>query len=261
MVSKKKQKFTKFKLKHINYKTKNIKHKTLSGSGFFDAVGSTIGSAIYHKPKKKDYSVTIPGTHHIKLMHYAKFLNPEHIKNITTVKSPGLLTIIFNYHKPNQLNLTTISNNTVLKSGQVEYEPHININSMNRYLLIMYDTVIKKMHYVIEFKNRSKFKTILSYLPPKPKDGTSHKYVFQLFNYPINITPFTVVDMSTPKRRKMFREVFNYIKTNNLSLVITKSFNVKYDTSSGVSIFNIGKIIGTQKQNQKQTFKASKLSK
>jgi hypothetical protein len=250
MISKKKQIFTKYKTKH-----KTLKRKTLSGSGIFGDISSSIGSAVYHKPENKNYAVHVPGSKYIKL------LNPATFSKFTNVKPPSLLTVIFNYHKPNQLNLNNISNNTVFKSGQVEYEPYINIDNMKRYLVIMYDTITKKMHYVIEFKNRSKFKTILSYLSPKPEDGIVHKYVFQLINYPENLSPLLIDDMSNPKRHKMFREVFNYIKTNNLlPAVITKVFNVKFDMSSGVSIFNIGKIIGSQKQNQKKTFKASKLS-
>lgn len=245
MISEKKQKFTKCRLKskskqinHINHKTKNIKHKTLIGSGVFNNISSSIGSAIYHKPKEKDYSVHMPGS------QYTKFLNPEtaisKVQTLTTTKSPSLLTVVYNYHKPNQLNLNNVSSSKVLSSGQVEYEPHITVDNMNRYLVIMYDTNKKKLHWVIEFKNRSKYKTILSYLSPKPKDGTAHKYVIQLIKYPDNITPFTVEYMNNPKRRKMFKEVFSYIKTNNLlPAVFTKSFNVKFDMSSGISIFNI----------------------
>ena len=110
----------------------------LSGSGIFGAISSSISSSVYNKPEKKDFAVHIPGS------KYAKFLNPSKITKLAkygTIKPTSLLTIIFNYRKPNQLNLDNISNNTVLTSGQVEYEPHINIDNMKRYLLIMYDTL------------------------------------------------------------------------------------------------------------------------
>ena len=45
--------------------------------------------------------------------------------------------------------------------------------------------------------------------------------------------------MYTPKRRRMFREAFNYIKTNNLSSVIKREFNVKLDVGGGINIYNI----------------------
>jgi len=271
MISKRKQNnkyntyknFTKCKSKYIKYiknKSKNIKHKTKykkntqkltqklshtlhTGSGFFDS----LGKLAYHKPAQKSYKVTIPGE------QYVKMLNPESIKKMLTIKQPKLLTVIFNYRKPNQLNLDNVSSDTVLSSGQVQYEPYITIDNMSRYLVIMYDTVKKKMHWVIEFKNRSKVKTMLAYLSPKPKDGTAHKYIIQLIKYPDTTPPLQVLDMSTPKRRKMFRQVFNYIKTNNLlPAVFTKGFNVKLDMSSGMNIFNM---LSQKKQTQKQTFK------
>ena len=265
MISKRKQKNTykkftkckshiKRKTKHKNRTQKRTLKRTLkrtqkrtqtlhTGSGFFDS----LGKLAYHKPAQKSYKVSIPGA------QYAKMLNPESIKKMLTIKQPKLLTVIFNYRKPNQLNLDNVSSNTVLSSGQVEYEPYITVDNMSRYLIIMYDTVKKKMHWVIEFKNRSKVKTILAYLSPKPKDGTSHKYIIQLIKYPDTIPPLQVVDMSTPKRRKMFRQVFNYIKSNNLlPAVFTKGFNVKLYMSSGMSIFNI---FSQKTQKKKQQFK------
>ena len=226
-----------YKNKSYNKKTRlNVIKNNYNqlGAGLFNNITSSIGSSIYHKPKEKDYSVHIPGS------QYAKLLNPERIKKLTILKPQSLLSVIFNYHKPNQLNLINVSKNVVLPSGKVEYEPHITVNNMKRYLVIMYDTVTKKMHYVIEFKNRSKYKTILSYLPPRPEDGKEHKFVIQLINYPQNLNPLKIIDMSSPKRRKMFRKVFKYIKNNNLlPAVITKSFNVKLDLSSGINLFNI----------------------
>ena len=183
-------------VKHKTAKYKTAKHKTAkhnynklqSGSG---GILNAIGSAIYKSPKEKDYSVHLPGS------QYADLLNPgkvhSKLKTLTTLQNPGLLTVIFNYGKPNQFNLDNISNNTVLKSSQVENEPHLIINSINRYLVIMYDINKKKLHWVIVFEGRSLAKTILSYLSPKPKDGIAHKYVIQLFNYPKNITSFTYV--------------------------------------------------------------------
>ena len=269
MISKKKtkqihNKCSKSKIKHKIIKHKIVKHKIVkhikhnynklqSGSG---GILSAFGSAIYKSPKKKDYSVHLPGS------QYTELLNPKRYETFTKKTEPSLLTVIYNYRnqdpKKYQVNLNTISNNTVLKSSQVENEPHIIIDSINRYLVIMYDINKQKLHWVIVFEGRSLAKTILSYLSPKPNDGIVHKYAIELFNYPKNITQFTVVDMYTPKRRRMFREAFNYIKTNNLSSVIKREFNVKLDVGGGINIYNILSKTKTQKQTFKN-FKTSKL--
>ena len=217
---------------------------------------SAFSSAIYTKPKNKDFSVHVPGSQYVDL------LNPQKYDNFTKKTEPSLLTVIYNYRnqdpKKYPINLNTISNNTVLKSSQVENEPHLIIDSINRYLVIMYDINKQKLHWVIVFEGRSLAKTILSYLSPKPKDGIAHKYAIELFNYPKNIISFTVIDMYTPKRRRMFREVFNYIKTNNLSSVIKREFNIKLDMSGGINIYNV--LTQTKKKQKFKNFKTSKLS-
>ena len=260
MISKKKNKQIhnkcyKSKIKHKIVKYKTVKYNRIqSGSG---GILSVIGSAIYTKPKEKNYSVHLPGS------QYTELLNPKRYETFTKKTEPSLLTVIYNYRnqdpKKYQVNLNTISNNTVLKSSQVENEPHIIIDSINRYLVIMYDINKQKLHWVIVFEGRSLAKTILSYLSPKPNDGIVHKYAIELFNYPKNIkTSFTVVDMYTPKRRRMFREAFNYIKTNNLSSVIKREFNVKLDMGDSINIYNILSQTKKHKQNFKN-FKTSKL--
>ncbi len=258
MITKKKtkqihNKYSKSKIKH---KSSQYKYNRLqTGSG---GILSAFSSAIYTNPKKKDFSVHVPGSQYVDL------LNPKKYENFTKKTEPSLLTVIYNYQnqdpKKYPINLNTISYNTVLKSSQVENEPHLIIDSINRYLVIMYDINKQKLHWAIVFEGRSLSKTILSYLSPKPKDGIAHKYAIELFNYPKNIkTQFTVIDMSTPKRRRMFREVFNYIKTNNLSSVIKSEFNVKLDMGGGINIFNI--LSQTKKNNKKfKNFKTSKLA-
>ena len=206
---------------------KNIKN----GGGILDS----IGSAIVQVPKTKDYSVHIPGS------GFAKTLS-----SFTKTEQAKMLQIIFNYRQPNQIDITTISPTKIIPSESITREPYILVNSMGKYLLVIYREVIKNnipvpkllLHFLIGYINRSPVK-IFHYIEPKPKLGKIQTFVIKLYKCPPNDNTSNFIKINNIDKQKAYAEFNTYISTNKLLPINTYRFMVKGGTSSGVNLFNM----------------------
>ena len=97
---------------------------------------NSITNSFIQAPKKKNYTVRVPGSGLMKS-----------ISSYTSSKQPlqnKILKIIFNYHLPNQFDITEKPPNTIISSKSVTKEPYILVNTAGKYLLVIYREVIKK---------------------------------------------------------------------------------------------------------------------
>jgi len=228
---------SKNKTKSRNKSKTNSRNKTKSrtrtkkGGGILDS----IGSAIVQVPKKKDYSVHIPGS------DLAKTLS-----SFTKTEKEQILKIIFNYRKSNQIDITTISPNKLISSDSITNEPYVLLNSMGKYLIVMYREVIKKniptpkllLHFLLGYINRSPTK-IFSYIAPNPKFGKTQKFIIKLYKYPPTDTTSNFLKINNFKKQKAYEEFNTYINNNKLLPINTFSFLVKGEASAGINLLNI----------------------
>jgi hypothetical protein len=248
---------------------KRTKVRTKYGGGIFDMVVSSIGKSIYsdETETKKETNENPIGSNLLNM------INPDKIEKKVETKlgmgsgsTPSILSptpppttfnVIFNYRKPDQLDINTLPKRTTIKSSKVEYEPQIMLGMMDRFIIVLFEIQpIKRMLWISIFQNYSKYHTILSYIPPKPDDKNVHNYVFQMFKFPKEVPQFEVTEMTTEKRKEIFVNFFKYINDNKLSPAIdSKLISVIKDESQGMDLFNL--LQKSEKYNRKQNRLAS----
>jgi len=224
-----------YKKSKIHKKSKIYKKSKTNGGGIFN----TITSSIVQFPKEKNYTVRAPGSGMFQM------LNPANLKSSTNANSQKLIAIIFNYHLPNQFDITNIKANTILSSNTLSKEPYVLINNMGKYVLVMYRIINKKnaetpkllLHWVVGYMNRMPTK-IFHYIAPKPKSNKINKFAIKLFKLP-DINDKIFFKINNINKKKAYEEFNNYIKSKNLLPINTYNFMVKYDSSEGINLFNM----------------------
>jgi hypothetical protein len=208
---------------------KKSKRKSLSGGNILDSIGSIVST-------KKNY--TTP------LSSISKVLNPASIERFTQSSSQQF-QIIYNYNTPKPLNIN-INQNKPIPNSLVEFEPHIIIGNMNRYLIVLVDAEpYNRLLWAVEFAFNSKRKTILSYQSPTASLNITgkHNYSINIYSYPNEIQPFSVMDISGRKRKEEYTNLMTYLTNpqtkDKITLIRNFPLNIYKDTSSGVSLFNI----------------------
>ena len=206
---------------------------SLKGGNFLDALSKTIISI----PKEKDYRVRYPGSGLINL------LDPSKLGSQKKTNNTKLLQLIYNYRQPKQRDISDISINEVLDTNLVSSKPYININSMNKYLLVMYRQVKKKnsplpkllLYWLVGYVNRTGT-TLFHYIQPNVKTGRTHRFVIKLYKYPVTDKTNTFIKINNVNKQKAYEEFQNYIKSQNLIAIKTIQFIVKNTGNIG----NIG---------------------
>jgi len=227
--------------KHI--KSKKCKNtQKINGGGIL----SSIGSAIVQVPKEKNYTVRAPGSGMLRM------LNPSKLDLITkpTLESQELIKIIYNYHLSNQIDIINNDPNKILSSENLYKEPYVLINSMGKYLLVMYRIINKKniptpkllLHWLVGYVNRIPFK-IFNYIAPTTKAGKIHNFVFKLYKLPNN-NDNNFIKINNINKKKAYIEFYNYVKSQNLLPINTYNVKVKGDANQGINLFNM---LGKQK--------------
>jgi len=191
-----------------------------------------------------------PGT---SKSYISRFLNPASIGKRFTQSSTNQFQIIYNYNTPNPLNIN-INQTKPIPSSLVEFEPHIIIGNMNRYLIVLVDGApYTRLLWAVEFAFNTKRKTILSYESPTASLNITgkHNFSIKIYSYPNEVQPFTVMDIAGRKRKEEYTNLITYLTNpqnkNKITLVRNYPLNIYKDTSSGVSLFTI---FGKQKERK-----------
>lgn len=217
--------------KNITKRSKiHSKRKSLSGGNFLNSIGSVVST-------KKNYTTPFSSI--------SKVLNPASIEKRFTQSSTQQFQIIYNYNTPKPLNIN-INQNKPIPSSLVEFEPHIIIGNMNRYLIVLVDAEpYNRLLWAVEFAFNSKRKTILSYQSPIPSLNITgkHNYSIKIYSYPNDVQPFTVMDIAGRKRKEEYTNLMTYLTNpqtkDKITLIRNYPLNIYKDTSSGFSLFNI----------------------
>lgn len=220
-----------------NKKKKINKKKTKKYSGGGNYLGSLL------RTTNKDYNTSISS---IPIIGSIAKITKQVKPNIFSLQLPQNqeFQIYYNYYTSNKIQINIGNQNKILLETQIEKEPYIIITNMKRYLVIIYDATKYRMIWIAEYKNHSKYKTILSYQLPQLLSGNMRKIIIQFIPYPDTLPQLTFPDISTSKRKKAFSQFLKYTKENNInfinnSLTDKAIFNIKYDTNKGINLFNL----------------------
>ena len=145
---------------------------------------------------------------------------------------PNLLTLIYNNKTPNQIIITNATLNTVYESSKLSSAPHVQVNDMKHYLLVMIlqgnEKRKPKLLWAKNIKNRTSTISIINYLLPKKKKlsiGSIYKVVFKLYTYPLNNKePFKLENSLTIKRTVAMKKLNTYLVNNNMINSIATSY-------------------------------------
>jgi len=231
-MKKKTKRLSKRLSRSVYAKNQNIakrKIKLLVGGNILNSIGSVVST-------KKNYTTPFS--------QISKVLNPASLEQRFT-QHTNFFQITYNYNTPKPLNIN-INQTKPIPSSLVEFEPHIIIGNMNRYLIVLIDDApFNRLLWAVEFANNSKRKTILSYQSPNASLNIigKHNYSIKIYSYPNEVQPFTVMDISGRKRKEEYTNLMTYLTNpqNKDKLVLVRNFplNIYKDKSSGVSLFNI----------------------
>jgi len=232
------KKYSKLLLKKTHKKT-HKKNQTFKNKKYGGGIFESIGSAIVHVPKKKNYTIKIPGSNIMNM------LNPKTSTLFGNSSKQEFIKIIFNYHLDNQININDISPNTILSSNKIYKEPYVLINSMDKFLLVMYRIINKKniptpkflLHWLIGYMNRMPTK-IFNFIPPNPKVGKIHNFFIKLYKLP-DINNKNFININNINKKKAYEEFISYIKSQNLLPIRSYSFMVKGSLGEGINLFNM----------------------
>lgn len=154
----------------------------------------------------------------------------------------NLLTLIYNNKTPNQITITNSTLNTIYESSKLSTAPHVQVNDMRHFLLVMIlqgnEKKKPKLLWAKNFKNRSSSISIINYLLPKQKKfpiGSIYKVVFKLYTYPVNSQePFKLEDSLTIKRTVAMQRLNTYLVNNNMINSIATSYiiSIKKDKTN-----------------------------
>ena len=232
------------------HKTKT--HKKLNGGA--DYLGGLIST-----PGKKNYSV--PGEKYTHLFNPNSYLSIKK-KNRKNNKINQKLYIIFNRNKHNSIDITQAPNNTILYSNIVTKEPYLFINSMGKYLIVMYKEVIqnfvkiKLLYWLMGYINYNT-KKIFHYIEPNVPAGVTADFTIKIYKLPNDYIDLNNVKINIEvnhnniyneiKLNKAYNFLFNtYLKPYKLLPVTNINFKVKGSSNQIVDIFSI-----YDKQHQK----------
>jgi len=209
--------------------------KTQKGCGFLNS----LGNSLVQFPKRKNYNVHMPGQKYINL------INPSKTEKFFKAESEKVIKIIFNYRLSNQIDITQSVPNTIISSESITNEPYTLVNSMGKYLLVMYREVNKKnvstpkllLHWLVGYMNMSRVK-LFSFIAPKIKSGRIQKFIIKLYKYPdSNNKEF--IKINNINKKKAYDEFNTHITNNKLLTINTFIFNVKGSSNQGIDLFNI----------------------
>ena len=233
---------TKPKKNNIKPKKNNSKNNSKRGGGEFL---NTLSRKMFYNTGKKKLNYTGIGSQ--------AFRNTK--KSIRSFQqgnqsNPDLLTLIYNNRTPNQITINNSTLNTIYESSKLSTAPHVQVNNMNHFLLVMIllgnENRKPKLLWAKNFKNRSSSIAIINYLLPKQKKlpiGSIYKVVFKLYRYPETIKePFKLEDSLTIKRKIAMQRLNTYLINNNMLNSIATSYLInikKYAQKSMNSIFNL----------------------
>ena len=239
-ISKKNKTYKRISKKNKTYKRISKKNKSnlnksnsVSGGGIFE----TIGKSLVQVPKQRNYSSSISGL-------FSK-LNPSKLESSSKIDKPQPVVIKYNYRLPNEIDITTNTPNIPINSNSITKEPYVTINSMGKYLLVMYRIINKKptpkllLHWLIGFMNYAPTK-IFHYIAPNTKIGKLNNFVMKIYKLPEdNNNNKTFIKINNFKKQKAYEEFNTYIKSINLLPINTYNFVVKGSSEEGINLFNM----------------------
>ena len=222
------------KLNKSNLNKSNLnKSNPVSGGGIFE----TIGKSLVQVPKQRNYSSPISGL-------FSK-LNPSKLESSSKIDKPQPVVIKYNYRLPNEIDITTNTPNIPINSNYITKEPYVTINSMGKYLLVMYRIINKKptpkllLHWLIGFMNYAPTK-IFHYIAPNTKIGKLNNFVMKIYKLPEdNNNNKTFIKINNFTKQKAYEEFNTYIKSTNLLPINTYNFIVKGSSEEGINLFNM----------------------
>jgi hypothetical protein len=224
----------KYNKKYNKRNTKKYnKRNTKKGGSFLN----TLGSSIFQNTKQKSYNVTFPGS---KL--FKKF------KSLTSTSSSNdkLLSVIFNHHTPQQIDIINTPPTTLIPSKLTIREPYILVNSMDKYLLVIYRESIKKnipipkklLHFAVGYIFRTPTK-IFQYVEPKIKPGKTQKFVINLYKYELTDKTKNFIKINNVNKKKAYEELSIYINSMRFQPPKMYVYVIKGDFNQGVNLFNM----------------------
>ena len=262
----KRRKPKKYKTKKHNSK----KHKTDTNTklnGGADFFGGLIQTS-----KQKNYSV--PGEKYTKLLNpnlYISVKQKASKNNKYSDKNSEKLKIIFNRGASNAIDISQEPNNTLLYSNVVTKEPYLFINSMGKYLIVMYKEIqnqnfekIKLLYWLIGYNNYN-IKKIFNYIEPNVPTGTTANFTIKIYKLPNNYMELNLIKIDTivnhndvynqQKLSKAYNNLFNtYLKPYNLLPTTNINFKVKGSANQVINIFSM---FDKNKQQQTKIMKFS----
>jgi hypothetical protein len=217
------------KYNKINVK-KNTKRNSKKGGSFLN----TLGSSIFQNTKKKSYAVTYPGS------KFLKTLSP------TNPGNQQLLSVIFNHHTPQQIDIINTPHTTLIPSKSTIREPYILVNSMDKYLLVIYREIIKKdipipkrlLHFAVGYIYRTPTK-LFPYVEPKIKPGKKQKFIIKLYKYQLTDKTKNFIKINNFNKKKAYQELSIYINAMNFQPPKTYVYVIKGDYNQDVNLFNL----------------------
>jgi len=233
------------KTKSQSKKTKSQSKKTKSQSKktklhnrkqYGSSIFNTFTGQVFLNTGKKNLTTHIPGSQFMQK-------STQSMKYLQTGKNPtaDLLSIFYNYKTPNQLIINKSTLNTIYQSARLMVAPQIQINNNKRFLLVMILPGAQPLLlWAINFNNRSKLNTIISYLVPKQPVNQIFKLLFKLYRYPEqNTINFAINDSMGITRQNAFINLTNYIKNNQMlgSAVVLYTITVQQNKGDNMSTF------------------------
>jgi hypothetical protein len=219
--------------------------------------GADFFGGLIQVPKKKNYNVQIPGS------RYAEILNPNLFMSVPQKNSKNIsnsgdkLKIIFNYRMPNPKDISKLPNNTILFSNVVSKEPYLFINSMGKYLVVMYkeelnnqNLKIKLLYWLIGYINYTT-KKIFSYIEPNVPTGSVADFTIKIYKIPDNYNiDFNLIKINIivnhdnvynkTKLNKAYDEFLNtYITPFKLVPTTIINFKVKGSEKQGIDLLTM----------------------
>ena len=227
--SKRKNKSKSKKYNKINAK-RNTKRNTKKGGSFLNK----LGSSIFQNTKKKSYNVTFPGSKFLKTL------------SSTNLGNQKLLSVIFNHHTPQQIDIINTPPTTLIPSKFTIREPYILLNSMDKYLLVIYREIIKKditipqraLHFAVGYIYRTPTK-LFSYIEPKIKPGKTQKFVINLYKYELTDKTKNFIRINNVNKKKAYQELSIYINSMKFQPPKIYVYVIKGDFNQGINLFNM----------------------
>ena len=200
------------------HKTKTHKTKThkkiKGGADFFGGLISV--------PEKKNYSV--PGERTAQLLNPNLYLSIKKKNN----KNSQKLQIVFNRGAGDAIDISQVPDNTTIYSDIIRKEPYLYIESLNKFLIVMYKEVLKnfekiKLLYWLMGYNNYNIKPIFNYIQPVIPVGTNADFTIKIYKLPNNI------DLNDIKNKINANIAVNH---NNLynEIILNKAYNILFDT-------------------------------